>query len=152
MSVLAVTGRDTIIINDRVIADFADADNAALTFPNDLMMGKTGKNGNAIITMNHAGRISELTLRLIRGSDDDKFLNDLQVGNQNNFPNMSVITGSLVKNIEDGAGAVSSDTYTMKRGFFRKPHPDSKENADGDVEQGVSIYTITFLDCDRSIG
>lgn len=152
MSVLAATGNDTVIINDRVIADFADADNAALAFPNDLMMGKTGKNGNAIITMNHAGRISELTVRLIRGSDDDKFLNDLQVANTNNFPKMSVMTGSFVKNIEDESGAVSKDTYTMKRGFFRKPHPDSKENADGDVEQGVSIYTITFLDCDRSIG
>ena len=48
MSTIALSGSDTIVVNDRVLNDLADQDTAQLEFPNEIAGIKTGKNGNAI--------------------------------------------------------------------------------------------------------
>ena len=75
--VVSLVGNDTLQINDRVLLDLADGDVGALTFPNDIMGVKTGKNGNSLYAFNASGLMCELILRIIRGSDDDKYLNTL---------------------------------------------------------------------------
>ena len=69
MSVVSLTGKDTVIVNGTILNDLADGDCAALTFPDFLTQGKTGKNGNTIYAFNTTGRRCKLVLRLIRGSD-----------------------------------------------------------------------------------
>lgn len=150
MSKVALSGSDSVIINNRVLVEFADNDVAVLTFPNDIAMVKTGKNGNTIYGLNESGKQAELKLRMIRGGDDDKFLNNLLVQQQANFAGTNLMIGQLVKKIGDGAGNVANDTYILSGGVFTKI-PEAKSNVEGDTEQSVAIYTIKFSNSPRVI-
>ena len=78
MGQVSLTGNDTVIVNGTILTSFAEGDTAAITFPNKLVEAKVGKNGNSIFAFNASGQMAEGTLRIIRGSADDKFLNSLQ--------------------------------------------------------------------------
>ena len=149
--VTSLTGKDTIVINGRILNDLADADCAALTFPNDITNLKTGKDGNSLYAFNYSGRQCQLSLRVVRGSSDDRFLSGLLAIYKNDPARFVLMTGTLTKNIGDGAGNVTSDIYTLAGGAFRK-ETEVMENADGDINQSVSIYTIWFSNAPRSIG
>ena len=56
MSTIALSGNDTVVLNNRTFADFADGNVAELTFPNDIANVKTGKNGNSIYGLNETGK------------------------------------------------------------------------------------------------
>lgn len=150
MSTIALSGSDTIVINNRPLADLADADCATLEFPNDIANVKTGKDGNAIYGLNESGKQCEVKLRVVRGSDDDKFLNNLQTQQQANFAGFTLMIGQFVKQLGDGQGVISSDTYIMSGGVFTKP-PMAKTNVEGDTEQSVAIYTLKFSNAPRVI-
>jgi len=150
MSTVALSGSDTVTINNRVFADFADGDCAELTFPNDIAAVKTGKNGNAIYGLNTTGRQCEFKLRLIRASADDKFLNGLLANQQLDFASTVLMIGQFVKKIGDGAGTVVSDTYDVSGGVFVK-QVEGKTNVEGDTNQSVSVYTIKFSNAPRAI-
>jgi len=147
----SLTGKDTIKINGRILNDFADGDTAVLEYPNELVGVKTGKGGNSIYAFNTMGRQCSFTLRVLRGSSDDKFLNNLLSLFENDPAVFSLMTGELVKNIGDGEGSVTADTYILSGGAFRKK-TDAKENVEGDTEQAVSVYSIIFSNGGRSIG
>ncbi len=149
--VVSLTGRDSVIINGTVFNDLADGDCAVLTFPNDLTNLKTGKNGNTIYAFNYSGRQCQLVLRLVRSSADDKLLNEQLSLYKNNPPLFTLMTGVLVKNVGDGSGNIVNDSYTLSGGVFKK-ETEVKENADGDIDQAVSIYTLTFSNAPRAIG
>lgn len=151
MDTVAITGNDTLVLKKRVFADLADGDNSALVFPNDLIAHKTGKNGNTIYSRNETGRNAEMTLRLIRGSSDDKFLQNELAKVRDDLPKYELMTGSFIKKIGDGNGNVLSDSYSLTGGVVKKP-VDAKDNAEGDTEQGVSIYILSFAKAERSQG
>ena len=148
---LSLTGNDTLKLRDRVFADFAEGDYAALTFPNDIAALKTGKDGNTIYALNETGRQCELVIRVLRGSSDDKFLQNLLAAQRNDFSGFVTLEGELVKRIGDGKGNITSDTYLLTGGVFTK-NVEVKSNAEGDVEQSVSVYTIHFGDNSRTLG
>lgn len=150
MSTVAMSGLDTIKINNRILADLADADAVALTFPNEIASVKTGKNGNSLFSANETGRQAEVAIRVVRGSSDDKFLNNLLSQQIANFAGFILMTGEFVKRIGDGLGSVASDTYINSGGVFSK-QVEAKSNAEGDSEQSVSIYTIKFSNSPRVI-
>lgn len=150
MAKIALSGSDTIVINDRPLTDLADADCAMLAFPNDIANVKVGKNGNAIYGLNENGKVCEVTLRALRGSADDKFLLNLLVLQQANFAATVLMTGQFVKQIGNGAGAVAADTYIMAGGVFMR-EVDAKSNVEGDTEQSVSIYKMKFSQAVRVI-
>lgn len=150
MATIALSGNDTVIINDRPLVDFAEGDVATLTFPNDIANVKTGKNGNSIFSLNETGRQSEVVLRLIRGSADDKFLNNLLILQQANFAGTVLMNGEFVKNMGNGQGQILADTYVMGAGVFSK-QPGAKSNTDGDTEQSVVIYTMKFANNPRAL-
>lgn len=147
----SLTGNDTITLNGRILNDSADGDIGHLTFPNDIMAVKTGKNGNSLYAFNATGRQCELMLRVIRGSSDDKFLNGLFAEMAANPPAFSLVTGEFIKNIGDGAGNILQDIYVMTGGVFKKA-PEVVENMEGNIEQAVTIWTLTFTNAPRSIG
>lgn len=150
MSVVAMSGQDTIIINNRIFNDLADADSATLSFPNELATLKTGKNGNSVYSFNESGKQSDVSIRVIRGSEDDKFLNNVLASQQANFAGFVLMIGEFIKKIGDGAGSITSDTYIMSGGIFTK-QVDAKSNVEGDSEQSIAIYQIKFANSPRAI-
>lgn len=150
MSTVALSGADTITINNRIFADLADQNCVELTFPNDIAAVKTGKNGNSIYGLNETGRQCEVKMRLVRGSADDKFMNALLAQQQANFSGTVLLIGQFIKKIGDGLGNIASDTYIMSGGVFTKQVP-GKTNTDGDSEQSISEYMMKFTNAPRVI-
>ncbi len=150
MATLALTGSDTMMINNRPLADLADGNCAELTFPNDIASVKTGKNGNSIFGLNEMGKQGELKLRLIRGSADDKFLNSLYAQQQANFSGTILLIGEFIKKLGDGAGNITNDTYISTGGVFSKGI-EAKTNVEGEAEQSVAVYTMKFSNVVRVI-
>lgn len=150
MSTIALSGNDTVIINNRSFSDFADGNVAELTFPNDIANVKTGKDGNSIYGLNESGKQAEFKLRLIRGSADDKFLNGLLAQQQLNFAGFPLMTGQFIKKIGNGLGQIQNDTYITSGGVFTK-QVEAKSNVEGESEQSVAIYTLKFSNAPRVI-
>lgn len=150
MGSVALSGADTINLNNQVLADLADGNCVELTFPNDIANVKTGKNGNSIYGLNESGKQCEVKIRVLRASSDDKFLNSLLVQQQNNFAGTVLLIGQFIKKIGDGQGNITSDTYIMSGGVFTK-QVEGKMNVEGETEQSVSIYTIKFSNSPRAL-
>ncbi len=146
-----VTADDTLTLNGNVFANFADGDISVISFPNMKADSKTGKNGNGIISQNQMGKNATMVLRLLRGSADDQFLNNLLLTADNNFAGQTLLTGTFVKTLGNGAGTIISDNYTLSGGFFEK-NIEVKENVEGQTDQGVSVYNLKFITCIRAIG
>lgn len=151
MGNVALSGKDTTKLNGRIFNDLVDGDCVILTFPNDLTTRKTGKNGNTIYAFNHTGKQVDVSMRVLRGSSDDKFLNELLGVYKNDPPRFTLLAGEFVKTIGDGSGAVISDIYSMNGGVFAK-NIDAKENAEGDTDQSVAVYNFYFSNAPRTIG
>lgn len=150
MATISLTGKDTIQINDRVFDNVGDGEVATLTFPNELVGLKIGKNGNAIYALNETGKEVDFDLRVLRGSADDKFLNSLKLTMERDFAAFTTLTGEIVKRIGDGDGNVSNDTYTLSGGVF-KQSIDVTSNVEGDTEQAISLYRLKFTNGARAI-
>lgn len=148
MSSVSLTGQDTININNRVFADLADGNCIELTFPNEVASVKTGKNGNSLYAFNASGKQCEVKIRTIRGSADDKFMNNLFIQQNANFAGFVLMYGQFIKKVGDGKGNISSDTYVMSGGIFTKGI-EGKSNVDGDVDQSVSVWTLKFSNAPR---
>jgi hypothetical protein len=147
---VSLTGADTIQIDDRILNDLADADSVKLTFPNDLAAVKASKDGNTIYAFNETGRTCEVELRVLLGSADDKYLNARLQEMKNAFSNFILATGTFSKRAGDGKGNVTTVVYQMAGGVFKK-QVEAKTSSEGDTEQSVSVYTITFGNTGKSI-
>ena len=145
----ALTGDDSIIINDIPLRDFANNDIGTLDLPNNLFDLATGKNGNTIFALDESGNNATLTVRLLMSSADDKRLNGM-IPKSDGFAQTILVTGSVVKQIGDGQGNVSYNTYVLAGGMVQKK-PSIKSNVNGDSEQGVTEYTIQFAEANRAI-
>jgi hypothetical protein len=148
---VALTGKDTIILDTRILSDLATGDVANLEFPNDLVDAKTGKNGNTIFAFNATGKVVNATIRVIRASADDQYLNSRLYQYLNDPPSFVAIEAEMVKRVGDAAGNIKNDTYQISGGLISKI-PSVKENVEGDIEQAVSIWAIKFANSDRRIG
>lgn len=146
----ALTGNDTLILNDRVIKDYTDASTITIAYQNDRVGLTTGKNDNTVISDNRQGGNAVLTLRVLRGSGDDKFFNGLSVQQDRDMVVFSVMNGTFTKRIGDGSGSVTRDNYTLLGGVFQR-YPDTQENLQGDTEQGTTVYTIIFSKVSRGL-
>lgn len=145
----SLVGQDTVIINDRVL-DLATGTVGEVAFETDVANIQVGKDHNAIFAFNAAGLQANVTLRLPRGGEDDKWLNGLFAQQNANFTGTKVLTGAIVKKIGDGKGDTTSDTYNMSGGIFARP-VSVQSNVEGDIEQGVAIYNLKFAKVSRNI-
>ncbi len=143
MSFTALSGQDTFILNNYVFTGLADANYVELTFPNEIANAKTGKNGNSIFGFNESGKQCEVKIRVLRGSADDKFLNNLLSQQQANFAGTILMQGQFTKKIGDGQGNITSDTYILSGGIFMKI-PEGKSNAEGETEQSLALWMMKF--------
>lgn len=150
MPTVALSGSDTITINNQVLADLATGNCVELTFPNEIASVKTGKNGNSIYGLNETGRQAEVKIHVLRASADDKFLNGLLAQQQNNFAGTVLMIGQFIKKIGDGQGNITSDTYVMGGGVFVK-QVEGKTNVEGDADQSIAMYTLRFSNAPRAL-
>ncbi|MDR3244660.1 MAG: hypothetical protein LBT79_07930 [Elusimicrobiota bacterium] len=150
MAAISLTGADTIKINSRIFADLADGDHTTVDMPNNIANVKIGKDGNALYALNGTGLQTDMIIRLVRGSADDIYLNNLLAKQKQDFAGFILMTSEFIKRVGDGAGKITADTYVLSGGIFTKLVP-TKSNAEGDTEQSVSIYAITFTNSDRRI-
>ena len=149
MSIFALTGDDSIIINDIPLNDFADGDIGSLSLPNNIFDMQTGKNGNTIFALDESGNNATLTVRVLMSSNDDKRLNGM-IPKSKGFAQSVLATGSVVKQVGDGQGNVSYNTYLLAGGMVQKK-PDVKSNVNGDASQAVIEYVIQFAEANRAI-
>jgi hypothetical protein len=143
------TGKDTVIINGRILRDLADADVFNLDFANDLVSAKVGKNNNTIYAYNSTGLTVDATMRIIAGSPDDKYLNSLLKSYVSDPASFTLISGEFIKRVGDGTGEVTNITYQLNGGVIKKM-PNAKENVEGDVEQAIAEWVIIFSNADRN--
>lgn len=151
MGSVALTGKDTTILDTRILRDFADGDCINLDFPDNLVEGIVGKNGNVIYAYNATGQRATATLRLMLGSADDQYLNSRMREFINDSAAFVLIDAEFVKRVGDGAGNIKLITYRFNGGVVQKI-PVAKENVAGDTVQAVAIYQIVFANGIRSIG
>ena len=149
MSIFSLTGDDSIIINDIPLNDFADGDIGSLSLPNNMFDMQTGKNSNTIFALDESGNNATLTVRVLMSSNDDKRLNGM-IPKSKGFAQSVLATGSVVKQVGDGQGNVSYNTYLLAGGMVQKK-PDVKSNVNGDAQQAVVEYIIVFAEANRAI-
>lgn len=150
MTTVAMSGNDTISINNHLFSDQGDGNVVELTFPNEIANVKTGKNGNSIYGLNETGKQCEVKMRIVRGSADDKFMNGLLSQMQGNFAGFPLMIGQFIKKIGDGQGNITSDVYVLSGGIFTK-QVEGKSNVEGDTEQSISIYMLKFSNSPRAL-
>lgn len=146
----AITGSDTLTLYDKVLSDLANNTTVSITFPNESTNVSTGKSGNGIIAQNAEGKNAILTVRLLRGSADDRFLLAKQRAADADFASQELASGTFVKRIGDGEGNIKFDHYTLRGGTFSR-YQDTMEDVSGDVEQAVIVYTFKFITAVRSV-
>lgn len=146
----ALTGNDTLTINNRVFKDFADQSIINIEFGNSRVGHTTGKNGNTVFATDKQGENATVTLRLVAGSSDDIFLNGLSVQQGKDLPTFSLMTGTFTKRIGDGNGAVKFINYALLGGVFEQ-FINTQEQLQGDTEQGIAVYTLWFAQAERAI-
>ena len=147
---VALSGDDTIVINNRTFADLADGDIGVLEYPNEIASVKTGKNGNSIYSLNESGKQADLSIRVLRASADDKFLNNLLALQLRSFASFVLMAGEFIKKVGDGQGNIANDTYIASGGIFTKI-PGAKSNVEGDSEQSVVVYNLKFSNAPRTL-
>lgn len=150
-AIFTVTSADTLTLNGHVFNDLGTDDITTITFPTPNITRKTGKNGNTVYAQNAQGLNCDLVLKLLRGSADDQYMQQLISTSPADFPSTQLLSGTFVKRLGDGQGNVISDTYTLTGGVISKL-VDGKENVSGDTSQAEAIYNIIFASGQRSLG
>lgn len=147
---VALSGDDTLQINNQVFSTLANQDPVHLTFPNEMASVEQGKNGTTIYAQNNMGFVCEITVRLLLNGIDDKYLNSLLQQQTTAFSSFGLLTGVFTKRVGDGAGNISSTIYQLAGGIIQKGI-EAKTSARGDVEQSVAIWPIKFGNWTRLI-
>lgn len=147
---VALSGNDTLTVNNYLFTGLADGNVVELTFPNEIMSVKTGKNGNTIYGFNTTGQQCDVKIRVVRGSADDKFMNGLITQQNQNPAGFPLMIGEFIKKIGTGGGNILSDIYVLSGGVFMK-NVEGKSNVEGDTEQSISIYQLRFSNAPRAL-
>lgn len=156
---LRVTGNDIIQIGLSAsglttITSFADGDYARVTFPNDIMNFTIGKNRNMLAAYNAMGTLAELELRLLRGSKEDKFLQDQFPTFASDALQFNFIFAKVIKNLgvsnEGATASTIEEIYTLNNGIISKA-PEIVSNVSGSTDQGVVVWQVRFAEFTRTV-
>lgn len=137
-----LTGDDTFILNNRTLSDFADGDIAVITMPNNIASSVVGKGGNMIVAKDEQGVLGEITLRLLKSSDDDQWMHTYYQTYLADSALFVLGTGSLAKRMGLGDGSVIYDQYYLSCVHFTKQPSEATINVNGSTDQAVTVYTF----------
>lgn len=146
-----LTGDDTFILNGRTITDLADGDVITVVADNNIASSVVGKGGNIIIAKDEQGKKCTITLRLLKGSSDDSFINTYYKTYEADSALFVLGNGSFAKRLGDGSGNVIFDTRYLKAVHFTKPPYDATLNVNGATDQAVTVYTMQAI-IERTLG
>ena len=149
-SSFSLSGNDTIIYGTTVLTDFPNGKIFEATWADTLVEQKVGKNGTVISVFKPLGKKAKATLRLLRASGNDTLVNSDLVNMQVDFPSFKTITLTANKRFGDGNGNIVNDTIVFKGGLVMK-NPSISTDVDGDTEQSVISYELTFGSFIRTI-
>ncbi|MGH9864498.1 MAG: hypothetical protein ACRD4H_03715 [Candidatus Acidiferrales bacterium] len=150
MAIFTITGDDTLTIFGRIFNDLAQDDVTTIAFPNEIVKIKTGKNQNTIFARDETGNNANLTLKLMRGSSDDQFMQQQQAASDANFSATVLSAGEFVKIMGDGQGNTVRDVYSLQGGMIKK-RVEGKDNTSGDTVQATVTYEMIFATAKRII-
>ncbi len=120
------TGSTSLILNNSSYHDFIQGNAVELTFKNSKAERTIGENGIVNINERVDANEAELTVRLMRHSDDDIKLSAIT-----NTPGITVLTGSFVETVvTDGVSRL--ETYTITAGNLMKYVEKTVNNEAGD--------------------
>ena len=139
----SLTGKDVIQVDGTNFTNFAKGDVCLIEFPDDLVNVEVGKDGNVIAAAMANGRRADVTLRVLLGSPNDKYLNSRRIQQLQDFGLFVTLNVKLVKRVGDGFGNLALVTYVGTFGMFKRD-PDAKSNTDGEIEQSIAIYRLIF--------
>ena len=147
---VSLTGSDVVTLNGRVFHDFANGSVVKLDFAGDLIKTQASKDGNIIYALNTDGRVSNLTLRLLAGSSDDRYLNSLLASQLQDLSGFTLIVGSFVKRVGNGAGVVTNVIYNTLGGVILR-FPGASTDTAGNTDQSVAEWALQFGSNTRAI-
>jgi hypothetical protein len=150
MEDISLSGNDTLQLYGRTITGMCQGDWGQLKYPNETVNLTVGKNGNTTYAYSFNGRQASFELRVLRGSDDDAFLQSQLSSQDQDFVSTTLAQGQFVKRIGDGQGNVQRDTHKLRNGVIAK-RVEAKANAEGDTEQALSVYMFKFGKVQRVI-
>ena len=146
-----LTGKDTVTIWGRTLTDFADGDIATITVDNNIASSVVGKNGNMIVAKDEQGKKCTISLRLLKGSDDDSKINGYYKTYELDSALFILGNGTIAKRLGDGSGNVVYDTFYLRGLHFTRAPYEVSVNVNGSTDQAVTVYTMQAI-IDRSIG
>jgi len=132
----------SLILNGNAIADFIEGDILELAPVNPLTSHVNGANGSVNINKRSDAGVHDLTVRVIKYSDSDVYLNS-----QLNQETPVLFNGSCKENyIKDGNDGVES--WLLENGSFTTRPGSVKNNTDGNSNVE---YVLRFRNCVRNI-
>lgn len=134
MPIHTYTGQDNHWLNGKPIKDFASGTVVSIEFSEDLTTREKGS-GGTITALNLAGTQGVLTVQVIKGSDDHKYLQTLVSSVINDFKNTQPTSWTSRKNFGPGS---YEDTHLVNL-VSKKVASVISDNA-GNTEQGKVSY------------
>lgn len=147
---VSLTGNDVVTINGRVFHDFANGEVTKLEFDGELVKVQASKNGNVVYALNEDGKMSKLTLKLLAGSSDDRYINSLLASQVFDLSTFVLAVGSFVKRVGDGLGNVTNVIYNTLGGVVVK-FPEASTDTSGSTDQSTVTWTLHFGSNSRAI-
>jgi hypothetical protein len=143
MSVITFNADSTsLTLNGTGILDFVEGDFIDLTPVNPVTAHTNGSEGSVNINKRLDGGVHDLTIRVLKGSDSDSYLN-----NELEADAVTVFDGSLKENfIKNGTDGVES--WILEKGSITDRPTTIKNNQDGNH---TMEYKIRFRNCVRNI-
>jgi hypothetical protein len=133
----------SLILNGHPFTNFINGDTIELTPVNPLSSRQQGKDVVSIIKRSDSGTY-DMIIRLLRGSNDDIFMNTLV-----NQPSVAILEGSLIENYTNSeAGVNSTEAWKLNTGSITTLPKRVVNNVDNNV---LMEYTIQFSFCVRTI-
>jgi len=145
-----LVGQDTIVLNGRTLSNLGFGTVVDISIPSALVEIESGKDGSAIYAMNQAGRQAEVKVRVLVGTPDDVFLNNLNERFKANFAGSELINASFVKRTGDGHGNITTTTWVLSGGVPGTV-PADKWDVNGNTEQALMEYSFKFSRAERQL-
>jgi len=133
----------TLTLNGRIIDDLVEGDSIEMAPANPNTAHVNGVRPNSVAITNRSDRnVHDLTVRVLKFSEDDTFLNSIR--NQE-FP--EVIEGSLKESfVRDGADA--EESWILEQGSITDQPTETKNTQDGNA---TMQYVIRFRNAVRGL-
>ena len=143
MAAIALTGDDSLNLMGHEFSEFASGNWFEMNPLTDAWSLSMGMGGNIHANYNIEGEIWGGMLRIIRGGNDDKFLNSYLQSSRINPIGMVMLAGVLTKRIGHGTGKISYERWVLKNGVYQR-HVGITSAASGDAEVALTQYSFIF--------